>query len=194
MTPVLNIQERIRSASISVSGDDREGGSSSKTKSKYNEVVKEKENKATKSTDHQNKGARPKFQTKYAPISHFSEKYSKNRPEPPTVPTVEELFKEAEGIIGFSPISREDITKWAWNSKNVANQDTDNDTDNKVFKSPVYEEERIHAGIHICESKLGFYPNEILITKAKFCFNTDKRISWFHVGKKFAKDIFKMRI
>ena len=91
-TPVMNIQERIRSASISVSGDDREGGSSSKTKSKYNEVVKEKENKATKSKDHQNKGARPKFQTKYAPISHFSEKYSKNRPEPPTVQTVEELF------------------------------------------------------------------------------------------------------
>ena len=73
----------------------------------------------------------------------------------------------------------------------MANQDTINDTDTKVFKSPAYEEERIQAGIKVCQDKLRFYPEQTNITKSKYCKEVNKGICWFYVGKKFTKEIFQ---
>ena len=175
------MEERIRRASVNI--NENEAQEPVTTKPTYTSVTKENINHPT--------GTRPKTKGRYVPISHFETRHPMNNNQAVVKePTVEELFSEAESIVGFAPISREDITRWAWNSKNVANQDIDHDTDTKVFKSPAYEEERIQAGVDILINKLGFYPNEVEVSKAEYCVKTEKQICWLTTNKYFAKQIF----
>ena len=105
--------------------------------------------------DGERTGEKSKISSQYVPIQYFKEKYRqanvKPDPKPSSKGYVEDMFDEARCIVGISPVSRDDILHYAWKGIGF-NQDVENDTDSKVFYSPI--EERDQVARHICENKL----------------------------------------
>ena len=63
------------------------------------------------------------------------------------------MFAKAKCIIGFSPVTREDITHYAWREEGF-NQNKEIDTDAKVFHSPAYKNERNQVAHNIAATRL----------------------------------------
>ena len=96
------------------------------------------------------------------------------------------MFDEARCIVGLSPVTRDNILHFAWKGVGF-NQDTVNDSNSKVFYSPVYHEERDQVARNICETKLDMYSSEIEIINTKYCSKSEREILWVTCTKGFAK-------
>ena len=133
-------------------------------------------------------GAKPKITGRYVEVNQSKPK-SDNQVVDDTFneKKIEELFYESAGKVVFFPVSREDITKWSWRSEN---KNHEVDTDNKVFYSPEYKEERYDQAMDICISKYRFYESEVTIKDVQYCNKASAKMLIVTTTKEFAKALF----
>ena len=135
-----------------------------------------------------NTGAKPKLTGRYVDLAKVTEKNDVEVvAETFTQEKVEQMFAESATKIVFFPVTRSDITKWSWRTEE---KNHEKDTDNKVFYSPEYREERLDQAYDICIGKYKFYESEVCIKDVQYCSKASSKMMIVTTTKEFAKSIF----